>query len=595
MKRKQKMFLCCLGVFLLVAGVALCFGQSTVALNIKRTVHPKVLQTFYTHNRAETKGLAKDFTTTLYINGAAAEDWEYDPSGDMKRTYRTADVTRLVNYADGYRLDFPAGTDFDFSLSKSVTEARGEGYEFTVSLEKCPYYTTHSEMTEGLARLAPQFEYKTGLDQYIGYYQSRFLLNKTWQKNNRVTVSEPRIVDAAGYKAYQFHAVLNEMPADKYDAYSYIYICTGRRKFLRIMVKYRSEDPVVKSFLPTMLKNFARIERRGKARNITDFAPILPENWTLETQQVYQNIVNGDLSWGIYTTDVYNSGMSQTIPALEEKLDYTFPVVLSYVHSVEDFPLEFMNINWQKGRIVELTYQLTENNNEDMLGHSPALDLYRGINEETVRNFARQAKEFGHPFLFRFCNEMNSDWTSYGGVVNMADPDVFVQNWRTVYRIFEEEGVNNCIWIYNPNDRNAPPNRWNDSVTYYPGNEYVQMIGVTGYNNGTYYTQWAEEWREFDEIYDHIQNLYQEVYGAFPWIITEFSSSSVGGDKAAWIENMFEHINKYPNIKIAVWFSSADWDSNGNVARPYWLDETPRTTEAFRKGLEAYKGHSLIG
>ena len=62
----------------------------------------------------------------------------------------------------------------------------------------------------------------------------------------------------------------------------------------------------------------------------------------------------------------------------------------------------------------------------------------------------------------------------------------------------------------------------------------------------------------------------------------------MGGDKVAWIENMFAHIKDYPNIKIAVWFSLADWDSEGNVARPYWLDETPETTEAFRIGLKDY-------
>ena len=177
----------------------------------------------------------------------------------------------------------------------------------------------------------------------------------------------------------------------------------------------------------------------------------------------------------------------------------------------------------------------------------------------------------------------------------MADPEVFISVWRKIYEIFQEEGVDNCIWIFNPNDRNCPPNRWNDGANYYPGNEYVQMLGVTGYNNGTYYSQWAEEWREFDTIYDAVQSQYAAVFGEFPWIITEFASSSVGGDKAAWIEQMFRSIGNYPNIKIAVWFSSADYDSQGNVARPYWLDETPETVSAFREGLAAYSHRSLIG
>ena len=46
---------------------------------------------------------------------------------------------------------------------------------------------------------------------------------------------------------------------------------------------------------------------------------------------------------------------------------------------------------------------------------------------------------------------------------------------------------------------------------------------------------------------------------------------------------------KYNNIKIAVWFSAADYDENGVAARPYWLDETDETLNAFKQGIEKYK------
>jgi hypothetical protein len=228
----------------------------------------------------------------------------------------------------------------------------------------------------------------------------------------------------------------------------------------------------------------------------------------------------------------------------------------------------------------------------DMFAKSPLLEIYRGNLDEELRQWARDAKAFGHPFLFRLNNEMNSDWTSYGGVVNLADPYLFTAVWQRIWNIFEEGGVDNCLWIYNPNDRQAPPSNWNNSLAYYPGNEYTQMIGVTGYNNGTYYTKWAEEWREFDVIYDLIWEEYSPHFSAFPWMVTEFASSGIGGDKVKWIENMFDHIGDYPNIRIAVWFSHADYDdANGVAARTYWLDETPETVEAFRKGLKKQFGN----
>ena len=81
-------------------------------------------------------------------------------------------------------------------------------------------------------------------------------------------------------------------------------------------------------------------------------------------------------------------------------------------------------------------------------------------------------------------------------------------------------------------------------------------------------------------------------FSEFPFIITEFASSSVGGDKAGWITDMFATLKKYKNIKLALWWSSADYDfskSPPELARPYWLDETDATVEAFKKGVAEYK------
>ena len=100
----------------------------------------------------------------------------------------------------------------------------------------------------------------------------------------------------------------------------------------------------------------------------------------------------------------------------------------------------------------------------------------------------------------------------------------------------------------------------------------------------------AEKWKEFKDIYDEIEQKYESHFSKFPWIITEFASSSVGGDKAKWIENMFNNISNYPNIKAAVWFNSADYNpENGEISRPYWLTETNETLKAFKNGLKNLK------
>lgn len=590
-KRTKRLLGILLLALFLVGGVGMFWfyrSQNALALKAKRYIKYNILHMAPVSQAWEVEGLDKGADMTLYADGQETTDYRYNDTASMDRVYRTESVTRLVDYHDGYILDFPSGTEFDFTRSSTLITGYGDGFQVTVTKEHSPYRSLTEEMTTGLAAYGVDFPCEDGVDQYIAYYQSRFLLSKRWQENNDVSVSPVEVFDASGHKGYIYHAVINHMDAPHYDAYSYVYIHYADKEFMRIVVKYDRENTALRDSLTTLFSQFRVFIPMGSGQYDTAYAPSLPKNWSEETLSLYNRISGSDeVFWGIFAA-------AEKIPELETKLDYHFPVVLSYFHSIHDFPTEYMEEQWASGRIVELTYQLTENNNEDLCAYSPLLDLYRGGDDGRIRALARDAKAFGHPFLFRICNEMNSDWTSYGGVNNMADPEVFIAVWQRIYEIFEEEGVDNCIWIFNPNDRNCPPNRWNDGANYYPGDQYVQMLGVTGYNNGTYYTQWSEEWREFDTIYDNIQSLYAPIFGNFPWIITEFSSSSVGGDKVAWIENMFRNMEHYPNIKIAVWFSSADYDSDGNVARPYWLDETPETVDAFRKGLKSFSQSSLL-
>ena len=69
-----------------------------------------------------------------------------------------------------------------------------------------------------------------------------------------------------------------------------------------------------------------------------------------------------------------------------------------------------------------------------------------------------------------------------------------------------------------------------------------------------------------------------------PMMITEFSCSSVGGDKVKWIEDMFRVLPKYNKIKVGIWWHATDWDGD-NLARPYFIDSPTGTLDVFDKYL----------
>lgn len=539
----------------------------------------------------ETEGLPDDAEEICFVDGVRTEKVSIRSWQDSKKVYVADGVTRFVNYSAGYQLDLPENTQFDLSLSPLYITAEHPDFNATVSKERSPYIGLEPTLTAELARLQPDKTFADGTEQYIGYYQNRFLLDEGWQMANGVTVTETVLPSPTG-KTECITAVVDEPGEMAYDARTYLYIRGEGNVYYRILFRYDSKNAAtVSAAVRQAAASFYEFAPYGTEKYSVRFAPILPDNWAAETASFYNTVKNSDgVRWGVFTADVFNTGVKETIPALEEKLGYDFAVVLGYQHMNMEPLTDFLNTNWENGKVTEYTYQITTSNNLDLFGASPLLETAKGERDKEIRALASAFRAFGHPVLFRLCNEMNSDWVSYGGIINLEDPEIYKEAWRRIYRIFEEEGVNNVIWVFNPNDNNYPPSDWNNYLAYYPGDGYVHMIGVTGYNTGTYYANvFGERWRNFGEIYDEIQNAYGGFFGDYPWMITEFASSSVGGDKAKWVRDMFDGMDKYDNIKIAVWFSYADFDGD-KVARPYWMDETEAVVNAFREGLKNAPG-----
>ncbi|HHY35116.1 MAG TPA: hypothetical protein GX510_05725 [Firmicutes bacterium] len=560
----------------IVIAASCAYALRTSNHPLAREIRARVKQVLFSpHDRLtnETEGLYGVKGVEYYQDNRLVPASSLDRSRDVKAIYHAEGKQRLINYPDGYLVDVPEDYAFDFRYSPLYTRMYNRTSEVIITREWSQY---------------------PDVDGYIDYYLLRFVLNPQWRAANGVTLVEEKTLRYGNYTVKLVSLVLGGLEGrqDKFDGYTIVTLHGSKQWFFRFLIKHRSTDERMSAIVEEMLSSFRAFYPSGNPAFDVSFAPVIPETWSSETQDVYKSIcASTGVKWGIFVEDIFQEGITSTIPALEAKLDYAFDVVLCYLHFGADFPTEFMEKNYEAGKLVELTYQTSY---QGLYDYTPALDIYRGKKDDELRKFARAAREFGHPFLFRLNNEMNSDWTDYSGVVNLCDPEIYIEIWRRVYTIFAEEGVNNAIWVFNPNDMDFPPCRWNNFLAYYPGDEYVHMIGVTGYNTGTYYKDvTGERWREFEEIYDNIAANYRPLFGKFPWIITEFASSSVGGDKAEWIRRMFRKLPDYPEIKIAVWFSAADYDVRpgfeGRVSRPYWLDETPETVEAFRNGLKDLK------
>ena len=330
-----------------------------------------------------------------------------------------------------------------------------------------------------------------------------------------------------------------------------------------------------------VLGTLSLVPRTAAAANTP--AEALPNpHWNQETRAWFQEHFGPEagLDWGLFypsAPEQYTEGFR----ALEEGVGHKFELLLRYSDfgvPVRELAPAFENAA-AEGRTLELTLQTLPKAEGGVM----LLDVLNGWYDPYLAEYAQAVAAYGRPVLFRLCNEMNGDWCSYCASLYGRDAELYVKFYRHVYRIFEENGaLANTIWVWNPNERSYPDYGWNHALCYYPGDEYVDVVGLTGYNNGTYYASYGERWRSFGEIYD---GLYAEYTAQFrqPLMITEFACSDYGGDKSAWVAGMLSHIEDFPAIKAAIWWNNCDYDAYGEPARPYAIDGNEAVIGLFRE------------
>lgn len=496
---------------------------------------------------------------------------------DVREVQVTKDRKNLINHSRGFSLSFPLDAEFDFTAAQEYITVKCDNMSAVISKE----YSTYPD--------------KAQTKQFVDDYLHKYMLDERYMEQNKITLHKNAVEKIGDFWVQVVALSRTPLPDSsvEYNSYVYCYIYTDSTMFYRIMFKAPEyTDALMEEIYRTLYSFSINVEVRGPSDTYTDFKPVIPEFWSEETKEFYNKLVNSDeCKWGLYQPLAVVNNDFTDIYEVENEIDYKFDGLLEYRYYFEDMPIDGIKKAYEEGKIIQLTLQTSTVMNEELDGYNPVFDIIDGAYDWRFKIMARQIKEIGHPILFRLNNEMNSDWTSYGSSACLDDPEIYVQLWRKIYNIFKDEGVDNAIWVFNPNDESYPPCGYNSTIAFYPGDEYVQLFGVTGYNTGTYYAvENGEKWKTFREIYDNIMEKHHRIYGKFPWIITEFASSSVGGDKVQWINDMFNDLENYPNIKMAFWFNSADVDprdeTKKTIARPYWLNETPETAKAFSNGLK---------
>jgi beta-mannanase len=174
--------------------------------------------------------------------------------------------------------------------------------------------------------------------------------------------------------------------------------------------------------------------------------------------------------------------------------------------------------------------------------------------------WAHQIKEVKGIVLLRILHEFNGDWYPWCTVKNDRNPELVGRAFRYIINIFRQNNVTNVRFIWCPNSMSVPQESWNFIMEAYPGDDYVDMIGLDIYN-GAGSGKSDALWRSFRR--EGIENYFvlTSKKPGKPLLICETASrerrtGEQGQNKAEWIREMSVALKTDMSaIKLLAWFS----------------------------------------
>ncbi len=198
-----------------------------------------------------------------------------------------------------------------------------------------------------------------------------------------------------------------------------------------------------------------------------------------------------------------------------------------------------------------------------------------------LTQWAKRIKEVDGIVLVRLLHEFNGNWYPWCLSKNDHDPKLFVKAFRHMHDLFAKENVKNVRFVWCPNSMSVPQESWNFIMDAYPGDAYVDLLGMDIYNGAD---QDAVLWRSF--LKEGIENyfLFTHFLKDKEVIVCETAtrerSQNEGGDapsKAEWILQMSRTLSTdMSKVRMVAWF---------NERKSFLLNSSKGSLSSFREAV----------
>jgi beta-mannanase len=195
-------------------------------------------------------------------------------------------------------------------------------------------------------------------------------------------------------------------------------------------------------------------------------------------------------------------------------------------------------------------------------------EILDGKHDSLIAANARRLARDGKPKFLRWGWEMNGSWYAWSGPKNGNNPAGYVACWKHIRKIFKAEGADNISWVWSINWNSQPATHANRFQAYYPGDQFVDWVAISGYN-----LNHETPVKLFD-------GLYQEYASRKPMMISEVGSVEYGGTtKGDWNTAFGKYVAARPNIAAVCWF---DTDTHRNYTETWRVDTNAHSLATYK-------------
>jgi hypothetical protein len=185
-----------------------------------------------------------------------------------------------------------------------------------------------------------------------------------------------------------------------------------------------------------------------------------------------------------------------------------------------------------------------------------------GSQDEWISQRADAVKALGSPVYLAFHHEPEDDLATWG------TPGDYAAAFRHIVTVFRSRGVTNVAFVWNMMNWTFEPQSGRDPNAYYPGDSYVDIIGVDGYN--WYPGREGSPWQTFRQVFQ-TSNEFAVVHNK-PWMVVETGTQEdpdQPGRKAQWFTDIVATAKGWPLLKAVIYFDAIkeyDWNTDSSVS-----------------------------